>query len=254
MTATKNSWISRSKRNPQARLRLFGFPYAGGGALAYRGWQDRVLAEVEFCPVQIPGRETRITEKAYHQFPALIEAAIDGLQPYLDMPFALFGHSMGATLAFEMARRLDRTEHKLVRLFVSGTGAPQVPTQEPVIYDLPDAEFLRRLTLFEGIPSAALAQPELMELMLPTLKADFTAIQTYKYVDGPRLQVPVSAFGGEDDPYVSAATLHAWKEQTTSSFEVHMFPGGHFYFASARDFLLARINESLRPFVTSARS
>src|ERR687890_549510 len=142
----QNVWLARPKANANSRLRLFCFPYAGGGALAFRGWAAALPAWVEVCPVRLPGREGRIREAALTRVSALAEASAAALLPHLGVPFSLYGHSMGAFVAFELARRLRR-RHGLVpvRLFVSGCRAPHIRRKRPTTYDRPEQEFFEEL-------------------------------------------------------------------------------------------------------------
>lgn len=177
-----SSWLTCSSPNHQAILRLLCFPYAGGGANIFRTWQDNLPTTVEVCPVQLPGRERRLLEPPFTDLRFLVEAAARALLLYLDRPFAFFGHSMGATISFELARHLRQEKNvKPVHLFVSGRRAPQLPERHASTYDLPGAEFLEELRRLKGTPKEVLEHPELMELMLPLLRADFELIQTYQY-------------------------------------------------------------------------
>jgi medium-chain acyl-[acyl-carrier-protein] hydrolase len=236
-------WVLYPKPNPHAGLRLFCFPYAGGGATVYRAWADGLPPDVELACVQYPGRGSRLKEPAFAQLMPLVEALVPALPPHLDKPFAFFGHSMGAVIAFELARRLAREP---LHLFVSGRQAPQLPPRDLHTYDLPDAEFIEELQRLGGTPREALAHPELMQLMLPLLRADFEAIQTYAYAPGPPLHCPVTAFGGLEDEDVSREQLEAWREQTDARFDAHLLPGDHFFLHSAQARLLAILSGELQ--------
>jgi len=228
--AALDSWISFRKPGPKTRLRLFCFPYAGAGALIFRTWPDGLPADIEICPVQLPGRETRLMERPFTQLSPLIEALAQALVPLLDKPFAFFGHSFGALVSFELARRFRRQYgmHP-VRLFVSAGRAPQIPHRGPHIHSLPDKEFLMELRRMNGTPSELLAHEELMEIMLPVLRADFAVYETYLYSTEPPLDCPISALGGLQDHRVSDSDLEAWRAQTSVSFSLRMFPGDHFF-------------------------
>lgn len=228
--AAFDPWISCRKPGPKTRLRLFCFPYAGAGALIFRTWSDSLPADVEVCPVQLPGRGTRMTERPFTQLSPLVEALAQALAPLLDMPFAFFGHSLGALVSFELARRIRRQYgvHP-VRLFVSAGRAPQVPHRGPSIHTLPDKELLMELRRLNGTPSELLGHEELMEIMLPLLRADFAVHETYLYSTEPPLNCPISAFGGLQDNKVSDSDLEAWRAQTSVSFSLRMFPGDHFF-------------------------
>jgi medium-chain acyl-[acyl-carrier-protein] hydrolase len=228
--AAFDSWIPFHKPGPEARLRLFCFPYAGAGALIFRNWSDGLPADVEVCPVQLPGRGTRLMEHPFTQLSPLVETLAQALVPLLDRPFAFFGHSLGALVSFELARRVRRRYgvHP-VRLFVSAGRAPQIPHRAPPIHTLPEKEFLAELRRLNGTPSEILNHEELMEIMLPLLRADFALYETYVYSTEPPLNCPISAFGGLQDRRVNDTDLEAWRAQTSVSFSLRMFPGDHFF-------------------------
>lgn len=239
-------WFSVLKSNPGASLRLFCFPYAGGGGLAYRPWVDALPASVEVCVINLPGRGSRPREASYTRIEPLVENLSDAFLTVLDRPYAFFGHSMGALVSFECARRLrGATKWSLEHLFVSGSAAPQLPiTREPV-HTLPTPELIERLRTLEGTPREILEHEELMEMMLPILRADFSICDTYKYEPGLPLDCPLSALGGLGDLDIPREKLEAWETQTTNSFKVRMFQGGHFFLHSARPLLLRILSEEL---------
>ena len=246
-TATAfDSWIAFRKPNPQARLRLFCFPYAGTGASIFRTWSDGLPADVEVCPVQIPGRGTRLMETPFTQLSPLIEALAQALGPLLDKPFAFFGHSLGALVGFELARQLRRQSGvQPVRLFVSADRAPQIPHRDRPIHALPEGELLHELRRLNGIPGKVLEDAELMQIMLPILRADFAVYETYVYSTEPPLNCPISAFGGLQDHRVSRGDLEAWRDQTSGSFSLRMFPGDHFFWNTIQPLLLQVLSQEL---------
>lgn len=232
-------WLAYFKPNPGARLRLFCFPYAGGSAAIYRGWAERLPKEVEVCPVQLPGRDRRIHEPAFMEASALAAACIEALQPYFDKPFALFGHSMGALLSFEIARQLRRLGMAAPsHLFVAGRAAPHLPDLQPPKHGLPDAELIEELRRLNGTPPDILENEELMRLMLPLLRADFAVCETASYAPEPPFEFPITAMGGIHDPDVSCERLEAWREQTNGQFMRRLFPGDHFFLHTAHLHLL----------------
>ncbi|HEY0079191.1 MAG TPA: alpha/beta fold hydrolase [Pyrinomonadaceae bacterium] len=232
------SWLLPSAPNPRAGVRLFCFPYAGGAAHIYRSWQASLPSVVEVCPVQLPGHGQRILEPAFDHLTPLVEAAAEALLPYCDKPFAFFGHSMGALISFELSR-LFRRKHDLkpIHLFVSGHRAPQLKDKLERIHDLPDDKFILKLRELEGTPAQVLEQPELMQLLMPILRADFGLCETYEYVEEPPLDSPITAFGGTEDE-TGEPQLEGWREQTSAEFSLQMFPGGHFFIHTAQRPLL----------------
>lgn len=181
-TRTFDTWVSWQSLNPQASLRLFCFPYAGGATLTFRTWPDSLPMALEVCPLELPGRGKRITSAPFTRLQLLVQAIAIALLPYLDKPFAFFGHSMGGLVSFELARLLRKNYGKVpVHLFVSGYRAPQVPDPDPPIHDLPEPEFLEELRRLNGTPEIVLENTELMQMLLPALRADFAVIETYAY-------------------------------------------------------------------------
>ena len=246
-TTAFDSWIAFRKLNPQARLRLFCFPYAGTGASIFRTWPDGLPADVEVCPVQFPGRGTRLMETPFTQLSHLVQALAQALVPLLDKPFAFFGHSMGALVGFELARQLRRQSGvQPVRLFVSAARAPQIPHRDRPIHALPEGEFLAELRRLNGIPEKVLEEAELMQIMLPVLRADFAVYETYVYSTEPPLHCPISTFGGLQDQRVSRGDLEAWRNQTNGSFSLRMFPGDHFFWRTTQPLLLQVLSQDLR--------
>jgi medium-chain acyl-[acyl-carrier-protein] hydrolase len=232
----------------RADIRLFCFPYAGGGTSVFQGWAETIPRSVKVCPVQLPGREKRFREPALTHLPALVEDLAESLLPYLTPPFAFFGHSLGALLAFELARWVRRQHGpQPVHLFVSGCGAPQCRTAGGEIHALSPAEFREELRRLNGTPAAVLDDDELMDLLLPTLRADFALAETYAYADGPPLASPITALGGLSDVTVGVSDLDAWRVHTTGRFRRRLLPGDHFFLQTARPLLLWTIARELLP-------
>ncbi|WP_405107320.1 lantibiotic dehydratase [Micromonospora sp. NBC_01405] len=222
------NWFVSAGSRPQAPVRLFCLPYAGAGASAFRDWQREFGADVEVLPVQLPGRENRISEDPNFTV-AEVAAAIAGRA---DRPYAIYGHSMGGRVGFEVVRELRRTGGPLpLRLYVGGARAPHV--DDASLFDglsrVDDDELLRRLGDGGGLPAGVLAHPELVELLLPLLRADFGRVDSYRYVPGEPLPVPVVAFSGRSDRAVSHAQSVAWERHTAAGFTLREIDGGHFF-------------------------
>ena len=232
--------------NPQASMRLFCFPYAGGGATIYHQWRKKLPSSVEIVGAHLPGRGTRLQETAFTRMTRMVEVLGEAIIPYLDKPFAFFGHSMGAVTGYELACWLrDQNYPQPVRLFVSGQRAPQLPNTDPVTYNLPDADFIRELSSLNGTPKEALAHPELMAIMLPLLRADFEVVETYAHEPKAPLDCPIIAFGGMQDDKVTREQLEAWHQQTTGPFSARVLPGDHFFLHSHQDLLLRMLSYEL---------
>jgi medium-chain acyl-[acyl-carrier-protein] hydrolase len=248
MTYTQNGQrLFQQRANPQARMRLFCFPYAGGRDLIFRGWQEELPSFVEVCPVELPGRGRRLREAPFTRLTALVEDLGRDIVPYLDKPFAFFGHSMGAMISFELAQLLRREQGMTpAHLFVSGRRAPHVPEQSPTTYNLPEPEFLEELRRLNGTPREVLEHAELIQLTLPLLRADFEVVQTYDYKPLPPLSCPLTAFGGLQDVEVRREYLEAWRECTTGPFTLRMMPGDHFFLHTTRRLLLQVLAQQLQ--------
>lgn len=233
-------WIRCYRPRRAARLRLVCIPFAGGGASVFRSWGDALPQSVEVWAVQLPGREERLGEPRFSSRRELTRALADALAPQLTMPFVLFGHSMGARLAFELTREL-RARNALTpeHLVVSGRQAPHVPSSRKVPYsDLGPDEFLEEVRKMNGTPKEVFDEPELLELVLPILRADFAINEHEPHVDGPPLSCPITAIRGVDDELVTANNLAAWRTHTTGPFAQFTFPGDHFYLMPQRTALL----------------
>jgi medium-chain acyl-[acyl-carrier-protein] hydrolase len=250
------SFFIHFKPNPGARARLFCFPYAGGGASVYRPWAAALAPSIEVVGVQLPGRESRFTEPAFDRVGPLLDALLPAILQEIERlatppsarPFAFFGHSLGALVGFELCRRLRAAGARLpLRLFVSGRSAPQLPLEEEPLHALPDADLIAGLVRYNGTPAAVLADAELMELVLPSVRADFAIHETYAYASEPPLNLPITAFGGEDDDTVALSHLDGWRAQTSHGFRRQMFPGDHFYLNDAQAALARAIADDLTP-------
>jgi surfactin synthase thioesterase subunit len=245
--AARASRFGSFERGPGARLRLFCFPHAGGGVAPYYTWRRDLPPAVQVCPVHLPGREDRIDEAPATELPALVTALADALAPALDLPCALFGHSMGALLAFELARELRRRAARgPVHLFVSARRAPHVPDPAAPFHHLADPEFLAELARrYNGIPAAVLADPELVRLFLRPLRADIQLLETYAHCAEPPLECPVSAFAATDDRVVAPEAVASWGDLSSGRFILRMIQGEHFFLTSARAEVLGAIREDL---------
>jgi medium-chain acyl-[acyl-carrier-protein] hydrolase len=255
MTSAPKSWFAHNKPRSDAQLRLFCFPYAGGGASIFRTWSDDLPPQIEVYPIQPPGRENRLADPLFTELPALVEALAVALRPHLTMPFAFFGHSLGALVSFEVARELWNNEGlQPVQLFVSGCAGPCVAKREPpFIHTLPESDFVAELRRLNGTPETVLQHPELMQLMLPVLRADFGMRETYTYIAGELLASPILAFGGTRDRLISRADLEMWHHETKGMFTLRMIPGDHFFLHSARVTLLQMLSHELLRVLPSER-
>ncbi len=238
-------------RQSNARLRLLCFPYAGGGVSVFRAWEDELPETVDVCPVRLPGRESRWKEPPFTRLTPLVETLARVLRPMLDVPFAFFGHSMGAFVSFELARQLRREGGPTpVKMFVSGASAPQIPDPDPPIHELPDPEFLEELQRLNGMPKEVIRVEEVLRLMMPTLRADVGLVETYTYSSEEPLGCPISSYGGKKDCKATPHDLVAWSEQTASDFRLRLFPGDHFFLLGARESVLDDVSRELSEIVS----
>jgi medium-chain acyl-[acyl-carrier-protein] hydrolase len=244
-------WVpaDRLAREIEPALRLFCFPYAGGGASIYRGWARLLPPHIEVRPIQMPGRENRIDEPALRRFDEACPLLADMLDGMLDRPFALFGHSMGALLAYGLTLELAARGRALPKLLVvSARRAPHMPSGRPAIHERPEPEFLQHLRELGGTPPEVLEHRELVELLTPVLRADFALNASLKPTEAPaQVPVPVAAFGAIDDKEVPRPALEAWRATTQQPFVMKLFTGGHFYIGSDRNAVVTAIADLLAP-------
>ena len=246
-------WLTRRNAQGRTSMRLFCFPYAGGGAAIFRPWMDGLPSDVDVRVAQLPGRENRLMETPFTRLEPMVEAIAEAVVPLLDRPFAFYGHSMGALIGFELARLLRRElGREPAHLFVSGRRAPHLVSHEPLTYNLNDADFIAKLRLLNGTPKEVFEHPELLPLILPLLRADFTVCETYAYRDEAPLSCPVTVMSGLDDQHVGIDTLEEWRQQTRGRCDVHLFPGDHFFLHEARPRILRLITQSLQQLTASS--
>lgn len=235
------------QRSGGAQARLFCFPFAGGGASFFWPWIASLGPAVELWALQLPGRESRWGETPYQRIEPLVKRLADDLEPLLQPPFAFFGHSMGAFILFELARELRRRGRKGPSLLlVSAARAPHTPNQDEPINGLSDAQLIERLRRLDGIPEPLFEHVDVLQLMLPVLRADLTLCDTYECAEEGPLDCALTVFGGVADQKAPRELLEAWRYQTTGRFALRMFPGGHFYLGAARSQLLEAIAAEMK--------
>jgi len=222
-------WFVSTCSRPEANVRLFCFPFAGGGSSVFSTWKGQ-LDNVDIKAVQLPGRESRFRDTPISDFNVLMPLLIEAIEGYLDKPFVFFGHSLGGLIAFELARHLrDRSLALPEHLIISGKQALGVTPRRKPICNLPDEEFIIELEKYAGTPKEILASKELMQLLLPMLRADVTLFDLYKKRDPqPPLSCPITVLGADDDPFVATEDLPGWKSQTSSDFDLRILSGDHF--------------------------
>jgi surfactin synthase thioesterase subunit len=245
VTPAASDWLVFPKPNPDARLRLFCFPYYGGSSSVFLPWSDNLPSEIEVCALLLPGGIDRLGEQPFDKLTPLVETLAQVLLPYLDKPFAFYGHCLGALLSFELARHLRRENGKLpAHLFVGALHAPQLPSPYFSVAELSDSELLEKTSLID-LPESVQQNSELMRLLLPTLKAGALMAENYTHTKSEPLDCPISAFGGMQDKVIAQEHLSAWREQTCSTFKLQMFPGNHLFLHGDQELLLQALYQEL---------
>ncbi|MEH1100268.1 thioesterase II family protein [Micromonospora sp. CPCC 205561] len=238
------TWFLSAGGPHPAPVQLFCLPYAGGGASVFRSWQEGLGADVEVLPVQLPGRENRISEDPVFDVADVARAIGDRARG----PYAIYGHSMGGRVGFEVVRELRRAGCPLpLRLYVGGARAPHLsgPSHFDGLSRMDDEQLLHRLVAGGGLPAGLLDYPELVELLLPLLRADFDRVDGYRYVPGEPLPMPIVAFSGRDDQSVTREQSEGWREHSAAGFTLHELDGGHFFLNERLPELLAAIGADL---------
>jgi medium-chain acyl-[acyl-carrier-protein] hydrolase len=253
--SNSDNWFVCPQANPGAEMRLFLFPYAGGGPAAFWKWSSGFPDQIETWIAHYPGRGSRYNEEPAKKMSGLVQGIFQAIPSLLDKPFAFFGHSLGALVAYELAHALHQNnlQHPIV-LFASACSAPHLPDPHPPIHSLPDLEFVKTLRELKGIPDEIANQSELLELLLPTLRADFEIVENYQYNPSEQpLTCPIVAFGGIDDPHVHREHVEAWTSQTSSSFKSIYYPGDHFYLNVANDEVVQSITREMKVSLSAKR-
>jgi medium-chain acyl-[acyl-carrier-protein] hydrolase len=242
----ENNWFVHLKTHSDNFLRIFCFHYAGGGSSVYRLWGDHIIDGVDLIAIQLPGRENRFGESLIKKIDSIIETLYNNFLGLNDKPYIFFGHSLGALVAFEFARKLQQQNHpNLKHLIVSGSRAPHLPIRRKPIYNLPDQALLKEIRKYNGIPQDLLIEKELlMEIMLPIIRADFTISDLYQCSPEIKLKTPITAFGGIDDNTFPFEDLLKW-ELHTDIFNYECFTGNHFFIKSSFQKVIKSINAIL---------
>ncbi|PSR19681.1 putative thioesterase [filamentous cyanobacterium CCP3] len=226
----KSPWLSCYSPKADADFRLLCFPYAGAGASVFRPWSEAAGPALEVQGIQLPGREYRLREPLLTDVSSVVDALIPDIVNLLDKPFSIFGHSLGALIAFEFTRKLQRLSLPLPqRLFVSARQAPQIPLRGQKTHLLPESHLMEELRHYAGTPEVVLQDNGLMSILLPIIRADLAMNETYDYTPASQLPCPISAFAGLKDTKVSVSSVEAWADQTSQDFEVYYFSGNHFF-------------------------
>ena len=245
-----DSWFVKYRYNKLAKLRLFCFPYAGGNAAVFSGWDTRFAADIDLFAIQLPGRGLRFSEPAISCLDSIVDTIIKGVAPYLDVPCMFVGHSNGALVAYEVARRLQemglRTPEHIV---LSARRAPHLPPNTPITHGMTDEEFVEELGRYSYTPSAILNDPEALSVFLPMLRADFALGELYDFQCEPVLRSKASLFLGKKDDDVPKVDVIAWNDLLDRAADVVEFEEGHFFIHDEQ----SKFISNLRNIVNSVR-
>jgi pyochelin biosynthetic protein PchC len=244
-TVGTGAWIRRFHPGPKDAPRLVCLPHAGGSASYFFPVSRQLASVADVLAVQYPGRQDRRHEPCLDSIAALADALAGELRPYGDRPLTLFGHSMGATLGFEVARRLEAAGVRVRHLFASGRRAPSTARQERV-HLRDDDGLIADIKRLSGTDAQVLGDDEIMRMILPAIRADYRAAETYRCPPGPPLACPVTVLTGDADPHVTDEEARAWQQHTTGPFDLKVFAGGHFYLNSHAAAVISLIRTSMR--------
>lgn len=209
------------------------FAHAGGGPTAFAGWAGELPPDIDVVAVRLPGRDNRLKEPPLRQWPALLDAVSDALSSQLNAPMVLFGHSLGGMIAYELTSRLAASGSAPCQLIVAGCRAPHLPSYLPVTYDRPEAEFVAALKRIGATPDELLADPRLLRLLTPMLRADLELADTWPVAPPEDVTVPLIVMAGDDDPVAPPEAVAQWSTYARAGFRSHYLPGGHFFVRTA---------------------
>jgi surfactin synthase thioesterase subunit len=243
---SESAWFVRFSPVHEPRVRLFCFPYAGGGAAIHRRWQERLPAGVEVWSMRMPGREVRYREQAFFRMTALVDALEHEFADLADVPFAIFGHSLGALTGYETARRLEHVGAGPGHVFVSAHRAPHLPPRMTSVHLADDKTILRRLRRYGGTPRELYDHADLLAALLPSLRCDFAVSETYRFGDPTPLAASLTAFAGRSDDSAGEEAMDAWRDVVDGKFRLHVFEGGHFFWNDDPRPVLLQVAADLR--------
>ncbi len=246
-TNNVKQWVTFPKPQPHAQLRLFCLPFAGGGASIYRSWVNQLSPNIEVCPIQLPARENRYSESAITDAKLMANLVMKELLPFINKPYAIFGHSMGALLAFEVCRSLQAGGHVLPKVvFLSAHRAPHLPRKRDLLYLLPENQFIDRLKAYGGFPDEILNNQEFLNFILPIMRSDMTLCDLYQYEEKElSLNIHFELFVGEQDPEVGFNEMSPWAIHTNQSSSLTTFKGGHFFLRSHESEVIESIKNKI---------
>ncbi|MDN3487082.1 alpha/beta fold hydrolase [Pseudoalteromonas sp. APC 3224] len=245
-------WFTKFQPKLAPQLRLICFPYAGGSASTFYSWASKLPACVELVAIQLPGRGNRFNESPYSNMDDLIQSLLVDFKSIMDKPYILFGHSLGSRVAFELMNQIKQEDLRLPIHFVaSGSKGPNCHPRKEPIHHLPAKEFIHELSNLNGTPKEVLKNKEIMELYLPTLRADFQMAHEYIYKCDDVFNCPISVLGGEQDIDITLSDLESWGKHFQAPYNVHILPGDHFFVDSHSEQVLKQINRIIQDLLNS---
>jgi len=227
----QSPWFTHYGYSPQGKMRVFAFPYSGAGVSAYHQWAEAFQQQkIDFIGVQAPGRENRLQEAPMQDLSLMVKHLVLTIKPLTDKPFVFFGHSLGALVAFELARALRKYKLPLpAHLFVSAFRSPELPNTNKALHQLDDEAFIAGIREYDNTPEDVLSNKALMQMLLPMIRADFRMNETYQYQEASPLPIPITVFKGDNDHFSKKEQMSNWQQHTIADFNEITYQGGHFF-------------------------
>ena len=241
----RSRWFVNLTPRRRAPRRLFLFPFAGAGPYVFRPWVNLLPGDLSIIAVQLPGRGSRIRETPIRRLDQVLDQLEYEIGEYLDIPFSFFGHSMGALIMFECARRLRASGYEPEQMHVSAYPAPHIPFPYRRLHGLSETEFILEMRYLSGTPEQVLGCRDLLELVIPVLRADFEILEDYRYIEGKPFDCPLLVTGGTRDPIARREHLELWRNHAAGPFDLAMFEGNHFYYEQHREAFLGLVSRNL---------
>lgn len=251
--SSDNPWFVNHRAKRHAQMRLYCFPQAGSSAAVYGLWAEKLSSVVDVWAVEYAGRGSRRAERPFNSLRALVSAMVPSVEQELRQPYAIFGHCMGAFIGFELIRRIQRRGGRPPLVFFpAACRGPRAPARTRAIHDLSEAEFVAEVQSLDETPPGILTDERIKSLFLPTLRADFQAVETYAYVSSPPLACDIVAYAGASDTKCADEDIDAWRLETRASFSVERFPGDHRFLRTAEPLVLQRLSSHLEALCSPA--
>ncbi|MBL4602934.1 MAG: thioesterase [Emcibacteraceae bacterium] len=249
-----SKWFVKYRYSDQARLRIFCFPYAGGSASAFTGWQDYFDDNIDLFAIQAPGRETRFKENPIEDLPIKVDLLFKEIHPFVNIPYIFVGHSNGALIAFELARKLQKNKNfYLKHIFLSAKRAPHLPELKPPSYNLPYDDFIEELKTFSTIPSEIINDPKMMEVFIPMLRADFGLGAKHVFDQKQKLGTGATLFWGQEDADAPKEDVIAWQKHIVGNVNSIGFNGGHFFIHDEKEKFISEIRNVVTAVINSEK-